>query len=375
MLMTFYLDKTLETNQTTFEQLLFASDLTQPMKFTKAFKKITTEVTNDFAESKLGRTPKLWQNMPTNIALETPEIKYNTFYIPKKSDPTKKRRIDEPNPELKIYLRNLKMTFEDIYMFQAHDCAHAYVPERSAVTAMQVHQNNESRWFLKLDVKDFFPNHDKNFIMKQMRKVYPFGAMMKLPSSEEAIETWVKSALYRNKLPQGTPLSPLLTNITMLPIDHDIYQKLKGERNHYIYTRYADDLLISCKVKFDPDYIVRIIKQILKNHEAPFQLNETKTRFGSSNGRNWNMGIMLNKDNNLTIGHRSNQKLRAALFSFFKDNLTEENPWSIMKTQQFQGLIAWYKAIQPETTEHYIRKYETKFQANFTELCKRLLNS
>ena len=49
-------------------------------------------------------------------------------------------------------------------------------------------------------------------------------------------------------LPQGTPLSPTVTNIMMIPVDFKVARELR-EHNHqrFVYTRYADDFQISSK--------------------------------------------------------------------------------------------------------------------------------
>lgn len=311
--------------------------------------------------------------LPNLLPAEPQDFTYKTFFIPKKGNPNKLRRIDEPNPELKNYLRTIKIIFEDKLKFISHNAAHAYVPKRSVVTAMQEHQKNESRWFLKIDVKDFFPKHNKAFIMQQMSKVFPFACMLKDEEDKQWLERWVDYSLLNDGLPQGTPLSPLMTNITMVPIDAELSYRLGQMRDHFIYTRYADDIIISCKVSFDAEAVVNLIKHVFAMNNTPFAINEDKTRYGSRNGRNWNLGVMLNKDNKMTIGYRDNHKFRATLFKFFKDNLTDNNQWSMIDVQKLVGNVSWYMSVQPEITSHYIEIYNQKFQNDFWALSKELL--
>jgi intein-encoded DNA endonuclease-like protein len=170
-------------------------------------------------------------------------------------------------------------------------------------------------------------------------------------------------------LPQGTPLSPLLTNLIMVHYDYMLYQALKNfENQYYAYTRYADDLLISCKYKFDKEKIVELVKRII----TPFNLNENKIRFGSTAGRNWNLGLMLNKDNNITIGYKKKQRFKAALFSFLQD-FTNGTRWSKIDTQVLVGQLAYYQKIEPEYAQHILDKYNEKFNLNFRECVKEIL--
>ncbi len=294
------------------------------------------------------------------------EQHYHSFRIPKKTNPKKFRQIDAPDELLKNHQSKLKFIFEYNLKALPHNAAHAYVKNRSTVTAIKVHQRNNSKWFLKLDLKDFFPSHNKEYIIKMLKQVYPFGAL----NNEEfaIIENQIDYALLNDRLPQGTPLSPLLTNITMVPIDHEITEALNNfDRKHFVYTRYADDLLISCKYNFNPKKVIHIINTIFKKFETPFRINKEKTRYGSSAGRNWNLGIMLNKDNNLTIGHKNNQKFRAKLYDF----ICNGDSWSREQLQETLGLIAYYTNIEPEYIKYTINKYNKKYSTNIIKNMKK----
>jgi hypothetical protein len=135
-----------------------------------------------------------WQNQPMNQMKEAlyqvrnrvwdiynrfqncPEEFYDTFLIPKHSGGT--RRIDAPKTELKGLMRELKGMFENQLHFLAHDRAFAYVPMRSTKEALMEHQKNESKWFLKLDMKDFFPNCTEQIIMGAMHRMFPFKVLL-----------------------------------------------------------------------------------------------------------------------------------------------------------------------------------------------------
>lgn len=304
------------------------------------------------------------------------EKHYHTFKIPKKTKGY--RTISAPDEELKELQRQIKYFFETQLKVLTHDAAHAYVKQRSTVTALQVHQKHNSRWFLKLDMKDFFPAHNLQYIMNTLKQIYPFYYIVQA-GYEEQLETLIKVCLLNDSLPQGTPVSPTLTNILMTPIDYAI-QNMCTEygRNHaqfMTYTRYADDLLISSTKDFKWSAIEKKLTDILILNSAPFKLNKEKTRYGSCSGRNWNNGIMYNKDKQLTIGHKNNQKFRAALQQFISDNLTPETKWDILTVQQFLGKVAYYKSIEPQYISFVINKYSTKFHIDFDQFSKDLIHT
>lgn len=279
---------------------------------------------------------------------------YKEFNIPKKSGGY--RLIQAPESELMNLLKTIKYAFDFKLNCLAHDRAFAYVKQRSTKQALEIHQQYDSQWFLKLDLKDFFPSCNKEFIMQQLSKLYPFYFIMQDPIGLLCLSNIIDVCLLDNKLPQGTPMSPMITNLIMLPVDYAITKEVKG----LTYTRYADDMLLSKRIKFNWAQTVIQINDILKEYNAPFKIKDEKTRFGSKAGQNWNLGLMLNKDNNITTGHKEKQRLRAAIFSFLTD-LTNGNTWSKIDVQILMGHINYCKQIEPAYIEHVLQKYNEKF--------------
>lgn len=298
---------------------------------------------------------------------------YYSFHIPKASGGL--RRIDAPNPELSGLITQVKDFFEKDLHILVHNAAFAYVKQRSTRDALLEHQKNESKWFLKLDIKDFFPSCTFEFIIQQLKQIFPFNTICTHEIYRPILEDMIKVSLLGNVLPQGTPLSPLLTNIIMVPIDHALTGKLfYHNRQKFVYTRYADDLLISSKIHFDPKEIEALVKSTLLDLNTPFQIKAEKTRYGSSAGRNWNLGLMLNKDNNITIGYRKKERLRATIYKFLQD-LTNNSPWSILDTQILLGNLSYFRQVEPNYVNDLITKYNNKFNKDFLLEAKAILKT
>lgn len=168
-----------------------------------------------------------------------------------------------------------------------------------------------------------------------------------------------------NGLPQGTCVSPMLTNLIMIPFDFLLNKALHSKG--FVYTRYADDMLISHKNGFNPDNISTLINSTLAQCEAPYVLNNEKTRYGSSSGKNFNLGLMLNKDNKITIGHRQHKLLKAKLNGFILDTKNSK-PWQKEAIQKLQGELAYFKSIEPKTAEYIIRQFNKKYSVNTEKL-------
>lgn len=267
---------------------------------------------------------------------------YNTFHIPKKSGGL--RKIDAPCEKLMNALRDLKTIFEDDFGALYHTSAYAYIRGRSTIKCIKKHQDNNSRWFEKLDLHNFFGSTTLEWTMKMLGMVYPFSDVIADPAGNKLLEMAIELAFLDGGLPQGTPISPIITNIVMIPIDHTIANTLRNFKTkdddsfgqHFVYTRYADDFQISSRYDFDKDAVQKIVTTTLDNFNAPFKLNTTKTRYGSSSGRNWNLGIMLNSNNDMTIGSKKKRQFEAMISNYIMDKQHGKS-WSLNDVQVLDG--------------------------------------
>lgn len=291
---------------------------------------------------------------------------YTSFHIPKKSGGL--RRIDAPNEELKAALYELKTIFETKFFALHHTSAFAYVSGRSTVDVLKRHQTNGSHWFLKLDFSNFFGSTTENFLFDQLTKIYPFSEVTKFPNGPIVLRKALSLCMLDGGLPQGTPISPMLTNLMMIPLDHQIANGL--HQLHMVYTRYADDILISCKHDFNYKQIAGRVNATLRLFHAPFSINEKKTHYGSSSGNNWCLGLMLNGQNEITIGWRNVDRFKAMCNSYILDH-QKGIRWELHDVQAFSGLISYYKMIEREYICHIIRKYDQKYNTNMMELIRK----
>ena len=298
---------------------------------------------------------------------------YHTFYIPKNSGGL--RRIDAPLPELMNALRELETLFETHMFALYHTTAFAYVRGRSTVDAIKRHQRNESKWFLKLDFTNFFGSTTPKFVLDMMSRIFPFSEIVKYLAGREALEKALSLCFLNDGLPQGTPISPFITNVMMIGIDHKLSNSLRNFNNRrFVYTRYADDLLISCKIDFDKDSVQRFVMNTLADFQAPFSIKPEKTRYGSAAGRNWNLGLMLNKENQITIGHKRKKEFKAMIENYMRDRKTNKG-WDRHDIQVLSGLISYYRMVEKDYIDYLLNQYGEKHGANIEQCIKADLSA
>jgi len=295
---------------------------------------------------------------------------FNSFKIPKSTGGF--RPIDEPLEPLKSELYRLTSFFRDDCGLLYHTSAFAYIEGRSIVDNNKKHVRNKSNWYLKTDFSGFFPHTNLDFVMKMLSMVFPMSEVCKDPTGFKELRKAISLNYKANgEMPQGSPLSPFLTNWIMIPVDFRIFNELSSR--HMIYTRYADDIMVSAQEKFPWMNIVKLIRDVLKEFDAPYTLKDEKTRFGSVKGNNWNLGLMCNGNYDITVGYRNKKYFKSALCSFILDTKNKKY-WDMDDVYHLRGLLSYYTMVEKDYFENLIAQQNKKWQVNVKSMLKDYLN-
>ena len=362
-------------HQMTLEEFLFQNFQAQTILNTNvsntrtyAYETVSEHFTSRIDTDALIRKLVRFNDQTEALRAQERSTLYETFHIPKKSGGL--RRIDAPKPELMNALRNLKTIFEEDFHALYHTSAFAYVKNRCTVDAVKRHQKNNSKWFGKLDLHDFFGSTTLDYVIKMFSMVFPFSEIVKFPNGEAELRKALDLAFLNGGLPQGTPLSPLITTVMMIPVDSKRANAFRDfDKQRFIYTRYADDFIISSKVDFDVHRVEKLVVDTLHEFGAPFTINESKTRYGSSAGRNWNLGVMLNKDNEITVGHKKKRQFQSMLYNYITDK-RKGISWPREDIQTMQGLHSYYRMVEPETIDAIVKHTNEKMETDVLRLIK-----
>jgi RNA-directed DNA polymerase len=208
-------------------------------------------------------------------ASNSQELFYREFDILKKNK-RDYRTISEPLPNLKNIQRWILR--EILSKLEPSEYSKAFRPGYSIKDNAKFHRRQKK--LLTMDIKDYFGSID-------YKKVFTF--FRNLGYSKQVSVMLANICTLNNGLPQGSPTSPMLSNLITKNLD----QRIAGfSRKHKIrYTRYADDITFSGD--FDEGYVIKFIKTVL-NSEG-FTINESKTRVRKRNQRQEVTGIVVNE--------------------------------------------------------------------------------
>lgn len=194
---------------------------------------------------------------------------YRCFQIPKKSGGV--RIITAPDGELKDILSTLAFIFSELYIPTPN--AMAFTRGRSVADNARAHVGHH--YVLNLDLKDFFTTITAMDVERGLNRI-GFPPLVSRDLASICTYPVYENQRIQNVLPQGSPTSPVLSNICAMTLD----RRLEGlaRRFHLNYTRYADDMTFSSNhnVYRENGDFMRELHRIIS--ECGFIVNHSKTR-------------------------------------------------------------------------------------------------
>lgn len=287
--------------------------------------------------------------------LENKELFYTRFKIPKRSGGF--RDLINPREDLKHLQKTLLDFMQNNLKILPHNSAHGFTKNRDAVTNAYTHIN--SKFLITMDIKDFFPSITKELLLHSLKN----NAILSYSELSSFLQYLTEIATLDNVLPQGSPLSPFLSNIVLHEFDYELIEAMKNNIiPKYTYSRYADDICLSAKKLKDVQQTIDYIKNLLNNiSKGQLNIKDSKTKVLKNTTRCYITGVKLNKDNHITFGHEKKTILKHELFNLMIAK--EQGTATPEQVKETLGRIAWLHRIEPAYTDYLTNKYLKQFNS------------
>lgn len=202
--------------------------------------------------------------------------------------PSAVRRVEIPKPDGGVRMlgipsvldrllqqaiaQQLTLLFEPLFSANSY----GFRPGRSAHDAVKQAQEYVQagyEWAVDIDLEKFFDRVNHDMLMARVARVVQDKRVLKL------IRAYLESGVMINGVvmeteegtPQGGPLSPLLSNIMLNDLDHELEQR--GHR----FVRYADDCNIYVKTQRAGERVMESVKTFLEK-KLKLKVNPKKSK-------------------------------------------------------------------------------------------------
>jgi RNA-directed DNA polymerase len=196
-------------------------------------------------------------------------------WIPKMGSP-EKRPLGIPAVRDRVVQAALRNLLEPIFEQDFAACSYGFRPGmgcREAVAAVEQSLEQGHVWCVDADLKSYFDTIPHSRLMELIGKRIVDGSVLRL------IEQYLKAGVMEQMkewqpttqgTPQGAVISPLLANIYLNPLDHQMAGK------GWKMTRYADDFVVLCQSEEEAKRVLEYLRAWTA--EAGLTLHPVKTR-------------------------------------------------------------------------------------------------
>ena len=200
-------------------------------------------------------------------------------HIPKPGRPNETRPLGIPTVRDRVVQKAILNVIEPILDHQFHERSYGFRHERGAHDALRIVEQKLQEghvYVVDADLKGYFDTIPKDRLMTLIAAHISDSRMLKLiklfldQSIMEELREWTPIA----GVPQGAVLSPVLSNLYLNPLDHEMAE------HGFEMVRYADDFVVLCRSEFEAEVAMQMITEWVE--KAGLTLHPTKTKIVDS---------------------------------------------------------------------------------------------
>ena len=271
------------------------------------------------------------------------------------------RKLGVPTVVDRVFQQAMTQVLSPIYEEQFSDNSYGFRPKRGAHDALKQCQQNVNDGYVyvvDMDLEKFFDTVCQSKLIEILSRTIKDGRVISL------IHKYLNAGVINRGvfektdivMPQGGPLSPLLSNIMLNELDKEL------ERRGHRFVRYADDCMVFCKSRKSA---VRTMENILPYIEKKLflKVNRSKTKVAHvSKVKYLGYGFYRYKGKcKMRVHPKSIAKMRARL----KELTSRNNGWgnerrALKLTQFIRGWINYFSLADMKqvlrSTDEWLRR-------------------
>lgn len=232
----------------------------------------------------------------------------------------------------------------------------AYRKGATLLQAVAPHSN--SRAFYQTDLERFFYSITKNLIKTTIKK-----AVTPIEDIDDHLDQILELLTINDRLPIGYSTSPILSNACLLGFDERLFSISKDRQ--WIYTRYADDIIISSTDRRTIEDANEIIENCLVSELGKgFNINKSKSKLTTTGRKIKILGLVILPNGGISIDREIRNKIESWIYFYINNRSLLEKIFEEEKCkdpeeglQKLSGLVCYAHTSDPS----YLEKLRVKF--------------
>jgi len=276
--------------------------------------------------------------------------------IPKEDG--KKRPLGIPTAVDRVIQQAIAQVLTPIYEPKFVETSYGFRPNRSAHDALKKcleYIEDGYKYVVDMDLEKFFDTVNQSKMVQLLSRDIEDGRVISLIHKYMRAGVVVCDKYEETKLgvPQGGPLSPLLANVLLNELDHEL------ESRGHKFVRYADDMLIFCKSKRAAERTLNNITPYIED-KLFLKVNREKTVVSYVRGVKF-LGYSFRVSKgvaHLYVHPKSVTKMKAKIRELTSRSNGWGNDYRKLKLRQFiTGWVQYFKLAGMKTLLHNIDEW------------------
>ncbi len=280
----------------------------------------------------------------------------------------------------RVVQQAISQVLSGIYERGFSDNSYGFRPRRSAHQALQQCQQYITEGYIyavDMDLEKFFDTVNQSKLVEALSRTIKDGRVISLIHKYLNAGVVVRNKFEESRMgvPQGGPLSPLLSNIMLNELDREL------EKRGHRFVRYADDMVILCKSKRSAN---RTLRNILPYIEGKLFLKVNKEKTSVAHiSKNKFLGYSFYRkkgEGRLRIHPKSVSKMRGKIKELTSRSMGWGNERRKEKLRQYiVGWLNYFKLAEMKTLllkidEWYRRRLRMVIWKQWKRIKTRLAN-